>query len=97
MAYDNTNKGTLGKNKERDSENPEHAKWPEYKGKINVDGKDYWLSGWVKENKENGEKFFSLSVTEKKAKGEKEEPKAAPAAELDSDIPFDVYERGTVI
>lgn len=97
MAYDNTNKGTLGKNRSRDPENPEHANWAEYKGKINVDGKDYWLSAWLKENKENGEKFFSLSVTEKKAKGEKEEVKAAPAAELNDDIPFAPFEKRSVV
>ena len=45
MAYDNTNKGILGKNKDKSKETH-----PEYKGQINVDGVEYWLSAWVKTN-----------------------------------------------
>lgn len=63
MAYDNTNRGVLGRNKNRESEN-----YPEYTGSINVDGVDYWLNGWVKENKKDGSKFFSLSVKRKESK-----------------------------
>ena len=61
MAYDNTNSGMLKKNdrKEKDSH-------PDYRGIINVDGVDYWLSGWIKTGKEGskmeGQKFFSLAV-----------------------------------
>ncbi len=33
---------------------------PDYKGRVNVVGKNYWLSGWLKEN-ERG-KFISLAV-----------------------------------
>lgn len=93
MTYDSTNRGTLGKNKRREKDSH-----PEYTGKLNVDGKEYWLSGWVKES--GGEKFFSLSV---KAKDEQSKP--APrkredeyfkqgkrqqdaAADLDDSIPF---------
>ena len=38
--YDNTNRGILSRNerKEKDSH-------PDFVGSINVDGKDYWLSG----------------------------------------------------
>ena len=55
--FDNTNRGVLFKN-ETDNE-----KAPMYKGKINVDGKDYQLAAWVKEN-QKGDKFLSLSVQE---------------------------------
>lgn len=64
MAYDNTNSGMLRKNdrKEKDSH-------PDYRGIINVNGTDYWLSAWLKVGKEGskleGEKYFSLSVQEK--------------------------------
>ncbi len=79
MAYDNTNRGTLGKNKRREKDTH-----PEYTGKLNVDGREYWLSGWVKES--NGEKFFSLSV---KAKDEQAAaPAPTKAADPNDEIPF---------
>lgn len=55
MAYDNTNRWTLNKNdrKEKDTH-------PDYKGKLNVDGVDYWIDGWIKEGA-NG-KFISGSL-----------------------------------
>ena len=39
--YDNTNRGQIWGNdrKEKDSQ-------PDFKGSINVEGKEYWLSGW---------------------------------------------------
>lgn len=82
MAHDNTNRGTLGRNKRRESD-----AHPEYSGRLNVDGKEYWLSAWVKTNKETGEKFFSLSVRPK------EQKQSNPSAEtvfddMADDLPF---------
>ncbi len=63
--YDETNRGTLFKNDmEGRSEN-----FPPYGGSINIDGKDYWLSAWVKDGK-SGNKFFSLAVKPKEPKPE---------------------------
>lgn len=58
--YDNTNSGVLFKNQS------ENEKAPAYKGKINVDGKDYELAAWIREGK-NG-KFMSLKVQEPRQK-----------------------------
>jgi len=58
MEYDNTNRGVLFKAQEKKSE-----KSPDYTGKINVDGVDKDLSGWIKKSK-NGNIFLSLSVKE---------------------------------
>lgn len=62
MAYDNTNTGALFKAKEQPTE-----KHPGYTGTINAGGVEYWLSAWVKEDK-NGNKYFSLSLKPKEAR-----------------------------
>ena len=55
MGYDNTNRGALFQNnrKERDTH-------PDMTGKLNVDGKEYYLSAWNKSGRAGG--FISLSV-----------------------------------
>jgi hypothetical protein len=63
MEYDNTNRGSLFNNERRDDE-----KFPHYKGSLNVEGVDFWISAWLKESKD-GAKFMSLSI---KAKDQKE-------------------------
>jgi hypothetical protein len=64
MTYDNSNSGMLARNDKKETE-----KHPDFKGSINVDGVEYWLSAWVKEGKPGGKmegrKFFSLSVSPK--------------------------------
>jgi hypothetical protein len=81
MEYDNTNRGIISKNQNKTSD-----KHPDHSGSLNVDGVDYWLSGWIKEGK-NG-KFLSLSVKpkdqQKKAKPKKEED----LGDFDQDVPF---------
>lgn len=61
MEYDNTNRGSLFKNDRKDD-----AKFPDYKGSLNVDGTEYWLSAWIKVSKD-GNKFMSLSIKNKNA------------------------------
>ena len=76
--YDNTNSGVLFKNQS------ENEKAPAYKGKINVDGKDYELAAWIREGKSG--KFMSLKVQEPR---QKQAP--SPAKDLidvDSDVPW---------
>lgn len=88
MEYDNTNRGSLFKNDRKELDNH-----PDYNGSINIDGKDYWLNGWIKESKKDGKKFFSLSAKPKDQDAGKTPAKAKPAparAKDDdgSDIPF---------
>jgi hypothetical protein len=87
MSYDNTNSGMLARNDKKETE-----KHPDFKGSINVDGVEYWLSAWVKEGKPGGKmagrKFFSLSVSPKEQSAPKAAPqKAASFDQLDDDIP----------
>jgi hypothetical protein len=58
MSYDNTNTGVLFINKNRKED-----KHPFLQGKINVEGKEYQLSGWIKDMK-SGEKMYSLKLSE---------------------------------
>lgn len=64
MAYDNTNSGIMYRNENRKTD-----KHPEFTGSINVDGTDYWLSGWVNEGKQGGKlegkKYFSIKLNPK--------------------------------
>lgn len=86
--YDNTNRGALFKNnrKEKDSH-------PDYNGSLNVGGHDYWISAWLKTDK-NGGKFMSLSVKQKDGtEARAEAPKTGAkqqsfARDLDSEVPF---------
>ena len=82
MAYEKRdNSGTLGANKRKEKD--DH---PSHTGAATINGEDFWISAWVKQNKETGERFFSLSFKPKEERREK----APPAVEddFDSAIPF---------
>jgi len=60
--YDNNNQGALFKNDDKETDNH-----PDYKGTIQVNGADYWISAWLKTSAK-GVKYMSLSVTPKERK-----------------------------
>jgi len=86
MAYEmKEGSASLFKNNRKTSENH-----PDYTGSIMLQGKEHYLSAWIKESPKAG-KYFSISV------GKVKEPigfKAAGSDELpkntleDSDLPF---------
>lgn len=82
--YDNTNRGVLFKNDQKEQESH-----PDYTGKIDVGGKEFYLSAWIKTSKK-GQKFMSLSVKPVALESAvaPAQKRAAPAQEEDSDIPF---------
>jgi len=82
MEYNNENRGALWKNDRRDDE-----KFPHYKGSLNVEGVDFWISAWLKEGKD-GTKFMSLSVKAKDQKEAKAPTKRSPRQDFDDDAPF---------
>lgn len=82
--FDNTNRGALFRNDKQGNE-----KRPDYKGKVNVGGTDYRVSGWLRQSKDGQTKFLSLQVepVEETAKpASKAKPVADPA--FDDEIPF---------
>jgi hypothetical protein len=65
-----------------------HDKSPEYRGSINVDGREYWLAAWINAN-EDGSKYFSGKVTAKDATQAPAKPPVSASDALDGDdIPF---------
>ena len=80
--YDNTNQGALFKNEKTND------RAPDYKGSINVEGEEFWISGWIKtagsRAKNPGQKFMSLAVTPKEQSGSSSKPRD----DYDDDIPF---------
>ena len=90
MAYDNTNSGLLARNRRKDKDTH-----PDYSGSVNVDGVEYWLSGWLKVGRDGskmaGEKFFSLSLRRKDGQSAATPTPTVPAPaapDFDDDIPF---------
>ena len=66
--FDNTNRGALFKNDRKEGDRD-----PDYRGSLNVDGREYRLTGWLKESRA-GVAFLSLSIKPKPATDEKPKP-----------------------
>lgn len=66
MARDNS--GSMSRNDRKEKETH-----PDYKGKATINGVEYWISGWKKEN-DNGP-WLSLAFEPKEKKVEKSAPR----------------------
>jgi len=75
--YDNS--GALFKNDRKENERDR-----DYSGTITIEGREYWLSGWIKQGK--SAKFIGLSAKPKDAAATTSKP--AQTKELDDEIPF---------
>ena len=80
--FDSTNRGSLFKNDKKTEE-----KHPDMSGSINIDGTEYWISGWKKQSKA-GTGFISLSVRPKEQTRQSNEPTKKAKADDWSDIDF---------
>ena len=81
--YDNTNRGQIWLNDRKESD-----KHPDFKGDINVDGVEYWVSAWKRDPNGNPRApslRFSIQLKEPKAEAPQKEQ---PPADFDDDIPF---------
>lgn len=86
--YDNTNSGILARNQRKEKDTH-----PDHTGHINVEGREYWLSAWIKTGKDGskmaGQKYFSLALKPKDV--QPEAAKSAPVQvedDLNDEIPF---------
>ena len=80
-ANQRDNSGVLFK-----SDKIENERSPQYKGNITVEGKDYWISAWVKEGKSG--KFMGLAVSPKEEYKPKTSERSKTTNFDDSDLPF---------
>jgi uncharacterized protein (DUF736 family) len=74
------NTGAIFKNDKKTSENH-----PDYKGKVNVNGKDMEVALWLKESKA-GTKYFSATFQEPYVKLDQPQPKEY--GDANDDLPF---------
>lgn len=82
--YDDTNRGVLFRSREE----PKTDKHPSHSGTINVEGREYRISGWMKQSNKTGEKFLSLAVTPKDAPKESKPVKQGNFDDMKDDIPW---------
>ena len=79
--FDDTNRGALFRddNKSKDTDR-------DYSGILDVDGREFWMSGWLKTSKK-GIKYLSIAI-KPKDEIDKTKPKASRADEMSDEIPF---------
>lgn len=85
MAYEKRdNSGALFKNDRKESD-----KHPDYKGDLSIDGRDYWVSAWIKKSAK-GMSFMSLATTPKENNGGAQAPATKPTSNPtdEPDVPF---------
>lgn len=70
--YDNTNSGALFNNSRKETQNH-----PDFNGTLNVEGVEYWISGWKKKDR-NDNTFVSLSVRQKEQRQDAPPSRPAP-------------------
>lgn len=78
-TYDNS--GALFKNDRK--EQPKH---PDYNGSITIDGREYWLSAWIKEGQKG--KFMSLAAKPKEERQAQRAPAKQQSRDDFEDPPF---------
>ena len=83
QQYDNNLTGVIGKNDRKEKESH-----PDVKGNCEINGVQYWISGWKKTRKDGSGSFYSLRFEPKDVPQPKPASKSAQPDDDDSDIPF---------
>ena len=83
--YDNNNRGSIWKNKDRQKETQ-----PQFKGSAEVNGVEYWVAGWLRKADANPmAPAMSFRFEAKEQQTAKSQPTQAPVNNgFDDDIPF---------
>ena len=82
--YDNTNRGQIWGNDKKETD-----RHPDFKGDINIEGKEYWLSAWKRKPDANPKApALSFSVQAKDAPQAAPAQPAQPSNFVDDDLPF---------
>jgi hypothetical protein len=80
MKFDDKNRGSFWKNDRKETD-----KHPDWTGSLNVDGLEYWVSGWTKRKDANPKApLLSFTVKLKEAKAP-----AKPVSAAQKDVEFD--------
>jgi hypothetical protein len=83
MDYDNTNRGAIWKNEDKDED-----RHPDFKGQLNVNGVEFWVSAWKrKPDASDKAPALSFSIKPKEGQESKRESKR-PSRNDDDDLPF---------
>jgi hypothetical protein len=80
--FSNVNRGSLFRNDKKTDE-----KHPDMSGSINIDGTEYWISGWKRQSKA-GTGFISLSVRAKEQVRQSSQPTSKSKAQDFDDLDF---------
>lgn len=70
-----------------DNNRKEKDTHPNKTGSCKIDGKEYWISAWVKFD-DQGRERFSLAFKLKEEKQNKPKPEPSSSVDLDDSIPF---------
>jgi hypothetical protein len=93
MAYDNTNRGSIWKNKKK-REGKQDA---DFTGSLNVNGVEFWVNAWKRKDDASADApALSFSIRPKEDQGQQPAPNRADPissgrslmADMDDDIPF---------
>ena len=86
MTYSNENRGQIWPNDKKDTD-----KHPDFKGSIDVEGVEYWVSAWKRKEGANPKApSLSFSIKRKEAQQPASQPQPAASSGDDGfdDIPF---------
>ena len=84
--HDNTNRGAIWKNDKKESDTQ-----PDFTGRLNVNGVDFWVSSWKRKPDANPKApalSFSVKPKDEVHNNGMKQVEAATSEEFDSDIPF---------